>query len=129
MTAPKLQPDRLASTARRGAIEVSPQAIATVAGRAVTLTYGVVGIAGKHLRFGAAELLPPERYAHGIEVHIVGDRIAVDLYLIMEYGLRISEAAHNVMQNVKFAVEQALNLPVVQVNVIVQGLRMSDPNV
>ncbi|HKD74126.1 MAG TPA: Asp23/Gls24 family envelope stress response protein, partial [Ktedonobacterales bacterium] len=60
---------------------------------------------------------------------IMGDRIAVDLYLIMEYGLRISEAAHNVMQNVKFAVEQALNLPVVQVNVIVQGLRLSDPNV
>jgi uncharacterized alkaline shock family protein YloU len=122
------QPDTAPHSQRRGMIEVSPQAIATVAGRAVTETYGVVGIAGKHLRFGAAEILPPERYAHGIEVRIVGERIAIDLYLIVEYGLRISEVAHNAMLNVKFAVERVLDLPVVQVNVIVQGLRIGDAN-
>lgn len=106
---------------------MSPQAIATVAGRAVADCYGVVGIAGKHLRFGVAEVLPPERYAQGVEVRFVGDRIAIDLYLVMEYGLRLSEVAHNAMSSVKFAAEQMLGLPVVQVNVIVQGLRVSDP--
>lgn len=113
--------------ARRGTIEVSPQAIATVAGRVVSECYGVVGIAGKRLRFGAAELLPPEQFAQGVEVRFVGDRIAIDLYLVMEYGLRLSEVAHNAMESVKYAVELVLGLPVVQVNVIVQGLRVSDP--
>jgi uncharacterized alkaline shock family protein YloU len=111
----------------RGAIEVSPQAIATVAGRAVAQCYGVVGIAGKHLRFGAAELLPPERYGHGIDVRFAGERITIDLYVIMEYGLRLSEVAHSAMASVKFAIEQVLGLPVVQINVIIQGLRVSDP--
>ena len=121
-------PVPLASRAkRRGAIEVSPQAIATVAGRAVTECAGVVGIAGKHLRFGAAELLPPERYAHGIEVRFAGERISIDMYLVIEYGLRISEVAQNAMAQVKQAVEVVLGLPVVQVNIIVQGLRVSDP--
>ena len=114
--------------AQQGTIEVSPRAIATVAGRAVTETFGVVGIAGKHLRFGAAEVLPPERYSHGIVVHITGERITIDLYLVVEYGLRISEIARNAVVNVKFAVEQALALPVVQVNIIVQGLRIGEAN-
>jgi len=110
---------------RRGKIEVSPQAIATIAGRAVSECYGVVGIAGKRLRNGTAELLPADRYQQGIEVHFTNDQIIIDLYVVLEYGLRISEIAHNIMSNVRFAVEKMLGVPVVQVNVNVQGLRVS----
>jgi|SRR5579885_679087 uncharacterized alkaline shock family protein YloU len=114
---------------RRGKIEVSPQAIGTIAGRAVVECYGVVGIAGKRLHNGAAELLPPERYHQGIEVQFSNDQIIIDLYVVLEYGLRISEIAHNIMSNVKFAVEKMLGVPVVQVNVNVQGLRVSASDV
>jgi uncharacterized alkaline shock family protein YloU len=113
---------------RRGKIEVSPQAIGTIAGRAVSECYGVVGIASKRLRNGAAELLPAERYHQGIEVQFTNDQIIIDLYVVLEYGLRISEIAHNIMSNVKFAVEKMLGVPVVQVNVNVQGLRVSAPD-
>ena len=109
----------------RGKIEVSPQAITTIAGRAVSECYGVVGIAGKRLHNGAAELLAAERYYQGIEVQFSNGQIIIDLYVVLEYGLRISEIAHNVMGNVKFAVEKMLGVPVVQVNVNVQGLRVS----
>lgn len=110
---------------RRGKIEVSPQAIGTIAGRAVVECYGVVGIAGKRLRNGAAELLPADRYHQGIEVQFSNEQIIIDLYVVLEYGLRISEIAHNIMSSVKFAVEKMLGVPVVQVNVNVQGLRVS----
>lgn len=116
------------SRQRRGKIEVSPQAISTIAGRAVSECYGVVGIAGKRLHHGAAELLPAERYAQGIEVEFHNEQIIIDLYVALEYGLRISEIAHNIMSNVKFAVEQMLGVPVVQVNVNVQGLRVPAPD-
>ena len=46
--------------------------------------------------------------------------------LSIEYGVRISEVAQNIMESVKFAVEKALGLPVVQVNVHVQGLHVSN---
>jgi len=52
-------------------------------------------------------------------------RIVIDLYVIMEYGVRISEVAHNIMATVKFNVEKKLGMPVREVNVHVQGLRVS----
>jgi len=45
--------------------------------------------------------------------------------VVFEYGLRISEIARNLIKDVKYAVEQALGLRVVEVNVYVQGLRVS----
>jgi uncharacterized alkaline shock family protein YloU len=48
----------------------------------------------------------------------------VDLYVIIQYGTRISEVAHGVMHGVRYALEQALGIPVAEVNVHVQGLRM-----
>ena len=55
-----------------------------------------------------------------------GNRITIDLYVVIEYGTRISTVAHNIMSSVKFSVEKALGVPVSQVNVHVQGLRVSD---
>jgi uncharacterized alkaline shock family protein YloU len=112
--------------AQKGKIEVSPQAIRTIAGRAVVECYGVVGIAARRLHNGMAEVLPPQRYHRGIVVHFSNGQIIIDLYVVMEYGLRISEIAHNIMSSVKFAVEQMLGVPVVQVNVNVQGLRINE---
>jgi uncharacterized alkaline shock family protein YloU len=107
-----------------GKIEVAPRAIASIAGRAVAESYGVVGVAAKRPRIVGVELLSPEHYGRGIEVHFTNDHITIDLYLVLEHGLRITEIAHNVMANVKFAVEQALGLRVVQINVNVQALRV-----
>jgi uncharacterized alkaline shock family protein YloU len=110
---------------RPGKIEVSSRAIATIAGRAVSQSYGVVGVAAKHPRLGLVETLSPEHYGRGVDVHFVDDHVTIDLYVVLEHGLRISEIAHNIMQNVKFAVERTLGLRVVRVNVNVQALRVS----
>jgi len=108
-----------------GRIEVSTRAISTVAGRAVAQCYGVVGIAARQPRFTTVETLPPEQYGRGVEVRFVDDHVSIDLYVVLEHGLRISEIAHNIMSNVKFAVERTLGLPVVRINVNVQALRVS----
>jgi uncharacterized alkaline shock family protein YloU len=108
-----------------GRIEVSTRAISTVAGRAVAQCYGVVGIAARHPRFATVETLPPEQYGRGVEVRFVDDHVSIDLYVVLEHGLRISEIAHNIMSTVKFAVERTLGLPVVRINVNVQALRVS----
>jgi len=109
-----------------GKIEVSPRAIASIAARAVLSCYGVVGMAAATLRDGIAELLQVDNYHRGIEVRLVEGQIVIDLYVIVEYGTRISEVARNVMESVKFHVEKALGMPVAEVNVHVQGLRVSN---
>lgn len=108
-----------------GKIEVSAQAIAAVAGRATIECYGVVGIAARHPRFTTLELLTPEQYRRGIDVRFVEDHVAIEVSVVLEYGLRISEITRNLIKDVRYAVEQSLGLHVVEVNVYVQGLRVS----
>lgn len=109
---------------RQGRIEISPHAIATIAGDAVLRCYGVVGVANKSLIDGLADLLQPDRWVRGVEVQVRNGQIVVDLYVIIQYGTRISEVAHGVMSNVKYALEQTLGIPIAAVNVHVQGLRL-----
>ncbi|MBC8449106.1 MAG: Asp23/Gls24 family envelope stress response protein [Chloroflexi bacterium] len=109
-----------------GRIEISPAAIATIASESVLECYGVVGMASKSLIGGLAQLLRPERARRGVEVRVDGERIVVDLYVIVEYGTRISEVAQGIMNRVKYGLEKTLGVPVLEVNVHVQGLRISD---
>jgi uncharacterized alkaline shock family protein YloU len=109
-----------------GRIEISPTAVATLASSAVLKCYGVVGMASPSLRYGIAELLGRDSSRRGVKVRIEADQITIDLYVIIEYGIRISEVAHNIMRNVQFRVEQSLGVPVAQINVHVQGLRVSN---
>jgi uncharacterized alkaline shock family protein YloU len=109
-----------------GRIEISPVAIGTIASESVLECYGVVGMASRSLIGGLAQLLRPERARRGVEVRVDGERIVVDLYVIVEYGTRISEVAHGIMNRVKYRLEKALGVPVAEVNVHVQGLRVSE---
>jgi uncharacterized alkaline shock family protein YloU len=113
---------------RLGRIEISPHAIATIAGDAVLKCYGVVGLASKNLIGGLADLLQPDRWGRGVDVHVREGQVIVDLYVVIQYGTRISAVAHGVMHGVKYALEQALGIPITEVNVHVQGLRMLNGN-
>lgn len=105
-----------------GKIEVLPNAIHSIAVDATLTCYGVLGIASPHLRYGQAILLAPEQRNQGVKIQIQEDHIIIDVYVALEYGLRISEIAQNIMSTVKFATEKMLGIPVTQVNVNVQGL-------
>ncbi|HUP27659.1 MAG TPA: Asp23/Gls24 family envelope stress response protein [Chloroflexia bacterium] len=117
--------DTVSQQTTLGKIEVSPRTIAHIASRATQEAYGVVGLTSRHSRPGWAELLRREDEHKGVEVKFSGGRVIIDLYVVIEYGTRISEVARNIMSSVKFAVESALGVPVVQVNVNVQNIRVS----
>jgi len=108
-----------------GKIEVSAAAIASLAAQAVLECYGVVGMASKDLASGIAESLQPGSHHRGVDVHIHVDQIVVDLYVVIQYGTRITMVAHNIQSGVKYALEKALGIPVTAVNVHVQDLRGS----
>jgi uncharacterized alkaline shock family protein YloU len=108
-----------------GRIEISPTAVGHLASSAVVKSYGVVGMASPDLRGGLAELLNRDLH-RGVRVQHINDQFIIDLYVIIQYGTRISEVAHNIMRTVKYRVEKSLGIPVARVNVHVQGLRMTE---
>lgn len=105
-----------------GRIEVLPNAIHTIAIQAISQCYGVVGITAPRLHNGQAVILPPEQRNQGVQVRVVHDQIIIEVYVALEYGLRVTEIAHNIMSSVKFSIEKMLGVPVAQVNVNIQGL-------
>ena len=117
--------DRGQAPKAQSKIEISPEAIASIAAHSAIRSYGVVGMAAKNVMDGIAATVTGDPHK-GIDVHIANDAIKIDLYVIVEYGTRISSVARSVANTVKFNVERATSLHVLEVNVYVQGLRVSN---
>ncbi len=113
----------LAQARQWGRVEVFPTAVAAIAGHAALGCYGVAGMAARGLRDGFAELLRRESVDRGVEVVELEGGLAIDVYVIVQYGIRITEVAHNLQETVKFEVERSVGVSVMEVNVNVQGVR------
>ncbi len=129
MTSKVKAPHALTRTESLGRIEVSPRVVASIVGHAANECYGVVGMAARGLRDGIAERLNRENVHRGVEIEVEETGIRIELYIIVQYGTRISEVAHNLMSAVRYAVEKSLGLPVIAVNVNVQGIHLEDASV
>ena len=107
-----------------GQITIADDVIAATAGMAATECYGLVGMASRTITDGIAELLGRDNIARGVEVDVEGDDVKINLYIIVEYGTRITEVANNVMDKVKYVLETTTGLRVSEVNVNVNGVRV-----
>jgi uncharacterized alkaline shock family protein YloU len=108
-----------------GQIDISSTAIATIASQAINQCYGVVGMSSKNIVDGIARLLTRDG-RRGIDVRMEDDAIVIDVYVIVEHGVRIRTVAESIQNTVKYHVENVLGLPVREVNIFVQGLRLSN---
>ncbi len=108
-----------------GKIFVSNHAIATIAYQSALESYGVVGMADKDLMHGLAKVLFKDPTS-GVIIIYDGVSIQIEMYIIIEYGTRISSVAESVAHSVKFQVEKMIGIPVKSVDVHVRGLRVSN---
>lgn len=108
-----------------GAIVLSDNVIARVAGIAASNCYGVVGMSYKSTTDSIASLLKWDSITKGIKVSTVDEKITVDLHVIVEYGVNINAISESIVEQVKYAVEDATGFKVGSVNVNVDGIRVS----
>ena len=64
----------------------------------------------------------------GVNVKSDGKNVTIDLYIVVEYGTRITSVANSVSDSVKYQVEKMTGLHVESVNIHVKGLRVSNPD-
>lgn len=111
-----------------GQIDISNDVIATVAGGAAIDCYGIIGMASKkQFKDGIAEILRKENFTKGVIVRQNEEEVHIDMYIIVSYGTKISEVAHNVQSKVKYTLDKTVGLAVDSVNIFVQGVRVTNP--
>lgn len=108
-----------------GTIRIANEVVGVIAGLAATEVDGLAGMSGG-IAGGIAEMLGKRNLAKGIKVEVGEREAAVDLFVIVDYGVRIPDVAFQVQENVKQAIESMTGLVVVEVNVHVQGVSFSD---
>lgn len=107
-----------------GLISIDDNVIATLAGVSAMESYGIVGMASKNATDGLFELLKWDYLAKGIKVYSRDNVVTIDLHVILEYGVKISVVADNIIDRVKFSVEKLTGMKVDMINVYVQGIRV-----
>ncbi|MCJ7839602.1 Asp23/Gls24 family envelope stress response protein [Lederbergia sp. NSJ-179] len=111
-----------------GYIDISNEVIATIAGGAAMDCYGIVGMASKNqIKDGITDILRRENFTRGIIVRQEEEALHIDMYIIVSYGTKISEVAHNVQSKVKYTLEQTIGVAADTVNIYVQGVRVVNP--
>ncbi len=109
-----------------GKVYVSPNVIAKVCGIGAMETVGLVGMASRNVGDGISELLRIDSLERGIDIQYHEDSLTVRLYIVVQYGTRISEVARNVQERVKYAVENRLGLKAHSIDIHVQGVRVAE---
>jgi uncharacterized alkaline shock family protein YloU len=107
-----------------GNIEISLDAIANLAGGAITECYGIVGMASqKTLKDGWAELLKKENYSRGVVVTQEETGLVLNLYIIALQGIKLGEVVYEAQKRVKYVLEKTLEVKCNAVNIYVQGVK------
>ena len=107
-----------------GKIIYSEDFISVLAGIYTTDCYGIVGMTSKRATDGLVELIKGENLKKGVKVYSEGNRIKIELFVIVEYGVSVGAVAENVIDAVKYNVEKLTGLIVNKVNITVNGIRV-----
>ena len=109
-----------------GSIQIDPEVIAMYAGTTAAECFGIVGMAAVSMKDGLVKLLKRDSLTHGINVSIKENMISIDFHVIVSYGVSISTVADNLIENVKYKVEEFTGMAVEKINIFVEGVRVID---
>lgn len=114
--------NELQMVSSRGTITYAADVLAVIAGLAASDIPGVAGMS-RTLGDGIAELLGKKNLGKGVKVEVGNQEVAVDMSVIVNYGVQIPEVCAAAQASVKRALETMTSLKCVEVNVVVQGIQ------
>ena len=109
-----------------GEITINTDVIATYAGSVAVECFGIVGMAAVNMKDGLVKLLRRDSLSRGINVQVKDNKISLDFHVIVAYGVSIRAVADNLIDNVKYKVEAFTGIPIQQINILVECVRVID---
>ena len=110
-----------------GKVIIDQDVIATYAGSVVVECFGIVGMAAVNMKDGLVKLLKRDYLTHGINVSIDEEnKITIDFHVIVSYGVSIGTVTDNLIDTVKYKVEEFTGMEIRKMNIYVEGVRVID---
>ena len=106
-----------------GSVKIADDVVAMIAEQATKEVKGVIGL-NSGIASSLTEILGKKSPSKGVKVEVGEKEAAIDLFIIVEYGVRIPDVSWQIQENVKKAVESMTGLSVVEVNIHIQGVQV-----
>lgn len=107
-----------------GKIIVDDDVLAKYAGSAAVECFGVVGMASVNVKDGIVKLLKKDNVRHGVEVSIEDNKLYIELHIIVAYEVSILAVSENLVDNVKYKIEEFTGMEVGKIIVCVEGVKV-----
>ena len=105
---------------------IDTDVIAIYAGSVAVECFGIVGMAAVNVKDGLVRLLKRDYLNHGINVALNNNKITLDFHVIVSYGVSISTVSDNLIDTVKYRVEEFTGMEIEKINIFVEGVRVID---
>lgn len=109
-----------------GNIIIDNEVIAQYAGSVAVECFGIVGMAGVNVKDGMFRLLKKESITRGINVSLNNNKLILDFHVIVAYGVSILAVSDNLVDSVKYKVEEFTGIEIEKINIFVEGVRVID---
>lgn len=106
-----------------GKIVISDKTIARFIEHVAMDCYGIVEFSAKNLFDYLIDLLMGSSGTKGVKVHSIGDRIFIDVSVIVKYGVSIKAVVEALKESLKYKVERFTGMIVDTINVKVMGVK------
>jgi uncharacterized alkaline shock family protein YloU len=110
---------------QNGMIRIADDVVAVIAGLTASKVKGIASMSGG-ITEGIAKRVSGKNLTKGVQVKVGQLEAAIDLRVVVEYGVKIDEVCRKLQQEVKEAVENMTGLQVVEVNVRVEGVELQN---
>lgn len=105
-----------------GNVRISADVVSTIAGIATTELDGVAGMYSSFAGGIAEKLGAKKNPSKGVKIDMTEETVSIDLYIVVDYGVRIPELSWEIQENVKNNVETMTGLTVEKVNIHIEGV-------
>ena len=114
-------------TGENGKGSIDENVVAQVAGLTALDCFGIVGMGIVSVKDGIVKQLRRDNVSKGVNVKFdeKGD-IIIEFHIVVAYGVSIKAVTDNLMQSVKYKVEDFTSLKVRQINVFVEDVKVMD---
>lgn len=110
-----------------GTITIDSEVIARYAGSTAIECFGIVGMAAVSMKDGLVKILKGDSLTRGIHVSIdEQNKISIDFHVIVSYGVSIHTVADNLIESVRYKVQEFTGLEIKKINIYVEGVRVID---